>query len=97
MGLSAIALAGASLGLPSAVTLAAENRAALFNDFTDGTCTAIYDGDTQHGTSIYTGAGCNPSLGNAGSATSIGLNGGGGGTNGTNLISNQSGAFINGD
>jgi trimeric autotransporter adhesin len=96
LGFSAIALAGASLGLPSTATLAAENRAAIFNDFTDGTCTAIYDGDTMHGTSIYTGAVCNPGLGNAGSATSIGLNGGGSGTNGTNLISNQSGAFING-
>ncbi|WP_158935357.1 ESPR-type extended signal peptide-containing protein [Burkholderia sp. S171] len=96
LGLSAIALAGASLGLPSTATLAGENRAALFNDFTDGSCTAIYDGDTMHGTSLYTGAACNPSLGNAGSATSIGLNGGGSGTNGTNLISNQSGAFING-
>jgi hypothetical protein len=94
LGLSAIALASASLGLPSTATLAAENRAALFNDFTDGSCTAIYDGDTQHGTSLYTGAGCNPRLGNSGSATSIGLNGGG--TNGTNLIPNQSGAFING-
>jgi autotransporter adhesin len=96
LGLTAIALAGASLGLPSAATLAAENRAALFNDFTDGTCTAIYDGDTTHGAGIYSGAACSPSLGNAGSATSIGLNGGGSGTNGTNLISNQSGAFING-
>jgi len=96
MGLSAIALASASLGLPSTAALAAENRAALFNDFNDGTCTAVYDGETQHNTGIYTGAACNPRLGNSGSAVSIGMSGGGSGTNGTNLISNQSGAFING-
>ena len=96
LGLSAIALAGASLGLSSTVTLAGENRAALFNDFVDGSCTALYDGDTLHNTSAYTAAGCNPRLGNSGSATSIGLNGGGAGTNGTNLISDQAGAFING-
>jgi autotransporter adhesin len=94
---SAIAMAGASFGLSSPVALAGENVAALFNDFRDNNCTALYDGDTQHDTRSYTAsASCNPGLGNSGSAVSIGLNGGGSGTTGTNLISNQNGAFING-
>jgi trimeric autotransporter adhesin len=99
LGLSAVALAGAGLGLSStsALALPAGNyNVALFNDEADGECTSVMDGSGTHGTADVRVAGCSASLGNSGPATSIGLTGGGSGTNGTNFISNQNGTFVNG-
>ena len=99
-GISIIALTGAGLGIASASADAAIYNAALFNDFTDGECTAVQDGSaggvSGHTLAGATTAGCSAKIGTGASATSIGLNGGGAGTNGTNFISNQNGAFVNG-
>jgi hypothetical protein len=92
-------LAGAGIALQSTAALALPTgnyNVALFNDGTDGECTAIMDGSGTHGAVDSTDLGCRASLGNTGSTTSIGLTGGGSGTNGTNFISNQNGAFVNG-
>jgi len=98
-GISVIALTGAGLAFASASADAAIYNAALFNDFTDGECTAVQDGSAGgvngHTVAGTTTAGCSAKVGTGASATSIGLNGGDG-INGTNFISNQNGAFVNG-
>ncbi|WP_321884265.1 ESPR-type extended signal peptide-containing protein [Paraburkholderia bannensis] len=80
--------------LMAAPAYAGSNTVALFNDGVDNGCSAIYD---NWSTSNWTDARCSVSLGNAGTAVSIGMNSTNGtGSNSINLISNMAGLFVNG-